>query len=100
MFKNIDKTIIECEYILQKHKNKKILKNEEFYNTCLCNIYYNYSKYYIIFSEFNKSKKLLFKILRIKFNYKKNYLVLLFLIFLYLYPNFIKNKLKIKYLNK
>ena len=99
MFINIDNTIKEFVYILNKNKNINMFKNKKFFNTCLCNIYYNYSKFYIMFSDYQKSKKLLFKILMNNINYKKNHLVLLLIFLVYIFPNFLKNYLRKKYLN-
>tara|TARA_B100000575_G_C23142516_1_gene665412 strand:+ start:2673 stop:3608 length:936 start_codon:yes stop_codon:yes gene_type:complete len=99
MFINIDNTIKEFVYILYKNKNNNIFKNKNFFNTCLCNIYYNYSKFYIMFSDYKKSKKLLFKILMSNIYYKNNHLVLLLILLVYLFPSFLKNYLRKKYLN-
>ncbi len=97
MFENINNTINEFVYILNKHKKNEILKDKNFYKTCLCNIYYNYSKYYIMMNEFKKSKLLLFKIIKIKLNYKKIHMVFTLMILIYLLPNFTKKKLKTRY---
>ncbi len=99
MYINIDNTIKEFVYILNKNKNNNMFKNKKFFNTCLCNIYYNYSKFYIMFSDYQKSKKLLFKILMNNINYKKIHLVLLLILLVYIFPNFLKNYLRKKHLN-
>ena len=97
MFINIDQTIKEFVYILDKNKNNDVFKNKNFFNTCLCNIYYNYSKFYIMFSDYKKSKKLLLKILITNIKYKKNYMVLILILLVSIYPTFLKNYLRKKY---
>lgn len=92
IYNDLSKAIEEFEYIIEKN----ILNDLKLKNYALQNLYFIYSKFYAAQSNINKSKKLLLKIIRINFFYRKIIKVLIMYFYAIVFPNSY-NKLFYKY---
>ena len=89
IFKNLDTAIIEFEYVLKKYKNTQIIPNLNFYNNCRSNNLFNFAKLYASNNELVKSKNLLINSIKLNFFAINILKKIIFIILIYLMPNFI-----------
>tara|TARA_B100000965_G_scaffold398944_1_gene417921 strand:+ start:442 stop:1368 length:927 start_codon:yes stop_codon:yes gene_type:complete len=89
VYQNLDKSIQEFLYVIKKYENTKFLKSKRQKDLCYLNIYYNFLKLYASVGRIDKSKELIYKILKRSFLFNKIHYVLISLIFLYIYPEII-----------
>ncbi len=94
---NIDRALNEFLYVLDKYKHIPKLRNKSFYKLCKCNIYYNYSKYYLIKGNTAKARKLLIKIITTNLFYKKIIKVTILITISFLFPKIVKKYFSLKY---
>ena len=89
VYKNLDKTIEEFLYVIRKYEDTKFINSKRKKDLCYLNIYYNFVKLYASIGRLDKSKELIYKILKRTFLFNKIHYVLISLIFLYIYPEII-----------
>ena len=94
IFNNLDKALIEFEYVLKKYKNTSIISNLNFYNNCKSNNLYNFAKLYAANNQLSKSKKLLFNSLYLNFINSSSVKKIIFIILIYLIPSFVYSYFK------
>ena len=76
-------------YVIRKYEDTKFINSKRKKDLCYLNIYYNFVKLYASIGRLDKSKELIYKILKRTFLFNKIHYVLISLIFLYIYPEII-----------
>jgi glycosyltransferase involved in cell wall biosynthesis len=94
-YKNLDYSLSEFIYIIDKYSKLNFFKNKDDINISYANIYYYYFKLQISLGNFDKAKILFIKIFQYKFFFNKTIFIIIASLFLYLWP-----KLIMKYLKK
>ena len=75
--------------LIRKYEDTKFINSKRKKDLCYLNIYYNFVKLYASIGRLDKSKELIYKILKRTFLFNKIHYVLISLIFLYIYPEII-----------
>ena len=90
IYKKVDLAFEEFVYMLKKFQNTNVIPNKKFYNICMSNICYNFSKIYAHNNSMSKFKEMIIKSLKYKFFDKKIIFKIVGLALVYIFPYLLK----------
>ena len=90
IYSKVDVAFDEFVYMLNKFENTNVIPNKKFYNICMSNVCYNFSKIYAYNNSMSKFKEMMLKSLKYKFFDNKIIFKLGGLVLLYIFPYLLK----------
>ncbi len=89
IYKNVDIAFSEFKYMINKFNKSKIIPNKGYYNKCLSNICYNFSKIYAFNKSIHKFREMLIKSMYYNMLDKKFFYKIAGLTISFIYPKLI-----------